>query len=246
MELISIDAIGTPPPRKPLIQDIMYEGELSLVYGASGSGKSAIVTSMLALASIKQDIGPYQSGWIDVYWFPTENPNEHCRRLVAMRDKNTEKYGVIGTHYVTRDPLTLVGPNSAKHVEYISEFIEENRSFASPVMVVDTLNQSMPGAEENSSTSMSEVVANLKAIQANHPRLHVMTIHHSGKKKENGPRGHSSLFAAMDTCMFVSSNRGQRCLEITKQRGEKASAKIGFKTINSPFLGARCVDVEYL
>ena len=56
-----------------------------------------------------------------------------------------------------------------------------------------------------------------------------MIVHHSGKKKENGPRGHSSLFAAMDSCFFLSSLKDNLQLEVTKDRGGKRGKKIKFR-----------------
>ena len=63
------------------------------------------------------------------------------------------------------------------------------------------------------------------------PNIHIMIFHHSGKKKENGPRGHSSLFAAMDTCFFLSQLEKRLQLEVTKERGGKRGRKIKFNLV---------------
>jgi len=76
-----------------------------------------------------------------------------------------------------------------------------------------------------------------------------MIVHHSGKKKENGPRVHSSLFAAMDSCFFLSSLKACRQLEVTKDRGGELGMKIKFTltSINSDDdNGNSTVGVTYL
>ena len=113
----------------------------------------------------------------------------------------------------------------------IADLLRQNDAGRPQVVVVDTLNQAMAGLDENGSVGMSEVVSNLKFLLSLCPDIHIMIVHHSGKKKENGPRGHSSLFAAMDTCFFLSQLEKKLQLEVTKDRGGKKGKKVRFTLI---------------
>jgi hypothetical protein len=89
----------------------------------------------------------------------------------------------------------------------------------------------MADFDKNASVVMSKVNSNLKIFLSLCPDIHIMIVHHSGKKKENGPRGHSSLFAAMDSCFFLSSLKNNLQLEVTKDRGGKRGRKIKFNLV---------------
>jgi hypothetical protein len=68
---------------------------------------------------------------------------------------------------------------------------------ASGVVVIDTLNQATPGADENSSIDMGIAISRLQHLQELLGGL-VLIIHHTGKNTTQGLRGHSSLKAALD------------------------------------------------
>lgn len=75
----------------------------------------------------------------------------------------------------------------------------------------------MAGAEENSSEAMGSLVRHLDAIKAATGST-VAVVHHLGKDKERGARGHSLLKAAVDTEFEVSKSRDVLVLKVTKQR----------------------------
>ena len=57
--------------------------------------------------------------------------------------------------------------------------------FSSGVLVIDTLNRAAPGADENDSAAMGEIIAATKAIQAELGGL-VLLVHHCGKDQTKG------------------------------------------------------------
>jgi hypothetical protein len=77
------------------------------------------------------------------------------------------------------------------------------------ILVIDTLNASAPGVDENGSVGMGSVLSGAKRLAQITEGL-VILIHHSGKNEGAGLRGHSSLLAALDTAIFVSTKAG-RC-----------------------------------
>lgn len=74
-------------------------------------------------------------------------------------------------------------------------------------VVIDTLNRSMPGGDENSSKDMSTVIdacTRLRMVTSACVKL----VHHSGKNQDAGARGHSSLLGAVDTEIELRSTDG--------------------------------------
>ena len=84
MKMFKLSEAPLPPPREYLIEGLIYKGEISLLYGPSGSGKSAIIEDMFTRAAAGLAVGRLQAQELDVYWFATENPHEHLRRFAAM------------------------------------------------------------------------------------------------------------------------------------------------------------------
>lgn len=68
-------------------------------------------------------------------------------------------------------------------------------------------------------------------------RVRGIHTHHTGKAKERGPRGHSSLYAALDTCLMVDETEsGMRMVELVKTRQGPGGKKYYF-TIENIALG---------
>lgn len=230
MKILKLSEIPSRSPSDFIIDGLIFCGEMSLVYGPSGVGKSAIVMDMLYRASAGLTVAGRQTREVDVFWFPTENLAGHCHRLMVTSYNLNGLSKVRGEHYVPTGQLNLLGTEAREmlagvSVKLLKEKANNNRL---QILVVDTLSQAIAGADENGSAAMSEVIFNLKSLMIENPELHVMIVHHSGKKKENGPRGHSSLFAAMDSCFFVSSVKNYSKFENTKQRNTKPADPLKF------------------
>lgn len=250
MEMFKLSEAPSIPPREYLIEGLIYKGEISLLYGPSGSGKSAIIEDMFTRAAAGLAVGSLQAVELDVYWFATENPHEHLRRVANMDAQLTKISKTHGQHYLTFEQLTLVGDGARNRMASLADLLRQQYEGRPQVVVVDTLNQAMAGLDENGSAGMSEVIANLKFLLSLCPDIHIMIVHHSGKKKENGPRGHSSLFAAMDSCFFLSALKNNIQLEVTKNRGGKKGRKLKFRLsgieTNNDGMKASTVAVEYI
>jgi hypothetical protein len=97
------------------------------------------------------------------------------------------------------------------------------------VIVVDTLAQTTPGANENAGEDMGKALGHCK-------RLHEMTgalvllIHHSGKDQAKGARGWSGLRAACDAEIeVIRSEAGARELRLSKNKDGEDGLRWGFQ-----------------
>jgi putative DNA primase/helicase len=100
-----------------------------------------------------------------------------------------------------------------------------------PVVTIDTLNQASPGADENTSQDMGRIIANSKRLAAAVSGL-VILIHHAGKNRTQGLRGHSSLHAAMDVVIEVATlDSKHKTWTITKAKDDSSDVKRDFDLV---------------
>lgn len=135
-------------------------------------------------------------------------------------------------------PINLIDP---VQVQELIDCIRRDSHLYAPIklVVLDTLNATMQGADENTSDGMGAYKLAMLRI-ASECKLFVLAIHHTGKDPSKGGRGHSSLYGAVDAEFTVAPEMeeveegrktrlvptGRKCIAGTKQRdGELMSAK---------------------
>ena len=141
--------------------------------------------------------------------------------------------------------------NDRDSVEDLAHHI--NQAGGVDVIFIDTLNRAIPGSDENLSTDMGMVIAHSNQLIELTGAAVVLT-HHTGKAKERGPRGHSSLYAALDTCLMVDQvESGLRTVELVKTRQAVGGNKYYFSIENIdlgeddyglPIVGPALTEVE--
>jgi len=93
--------------------------------------------------------------------------------------------------------------------------------------VIDTVAQASPGGDENAPETMGLIVNAGQRIRDRF-RCCVVLVHHAGKDKGRGARGHSSLRAAADVEIEIVETHGQRVARVTKSRDGESGAEIAF------------------
>jgi len=130
------------------------------------------------------------------------------------------------THNVELNDL-LVMPCTVDFVDpegNLNEFIDLLTEIKQEVgdlkmIIIDTLARAVGGADENSGQDMGMLVRHADIIKE-YTQAHICFIHHSGKDKAKGARGHSSLRAAVDTEIEISRQEGDNFsnIKFAKQR----------------------------
>ena len=95
------------------------------------------------------------------------------------------------------------------------------------LIVIDTLNQASPSADENSSQDMGTIIKHLKRLQEATGGL-VLIDHHTGKNTAQGLRGHSSLKAALDANIEVTGGDKKSWILEKSKDGEDGKS-FGFR-----------------
>ncbi len=215
--LLSDDDLCKLPPMQWRIKRVLPQTGLAAVYGASGSGKSFLVLDGLqALAAGREWFG-YKTNSCNVLYCALEGEGGIAGRVAAYRIR----------HGATAQNIRyLVQPFSLLDGEDIADLAQAIKAAGqgADVVVLDTLNRAAPGADENDSKNMGQIIAAAKELQTLIGGL-VVLVHHTGKDASKGLRGHSSLHAALDAAIEVRRDGDNREWLIAKSKdGEDGEA----------------------
>ena len=204
--------VQAEPSAIPLIHGLISKGQLVMIAGPSGSGKSVFQLHLGAALLNAPDVFGYAI------------PKRGRFLYVNLEGDLKHRLEAIEQHYPgwsfpAPEAIFLTRPwrlNDWDSVEGLAHHIQ--RAGGVDVIFIDTLNRAIPGSDENLSTDMGMVIKHSNRLIELTGAAVVLT-HHTGKAKERGPRGHSSLYAALDTCIMVDQvESGLRTIELVKTR----------------------------
>lgn len=210
-KLISAPDFAKLPATDWLIKGVFPTTGLACVYGDSGSGKSFLCLDMaFAIAT--------GSNWFDhpvksapVVYMALEASTGLIQRLNAWEQHRGQELPL--TCKIFNDDFDLTDP---KDVDQLIAILPPDC-----VIFIDTLNRASSNADENSSKEMGAILKGAQCLQRSTNGL-VVLIHHSGKNKGAGPRGHSSLYAALDSCMLVERHSKYHSWKMVKVKDDQA------------------------
>lgn len=218
---------------KPILDDLfLINGVLPLrglvgLYGAPGTGKTFVALHMAYCISRGYDFLGRRSEQAAVIYCALEGggvfPNR-CAAYVKHYGLNEQEQSDFG---LVRTPMNLRTKNG--HGPALSELIKQSQDQGHSVrlVVIDTLNRAFEGGDENSGADMGAFLSQAEALQSDND-LCVLFVHHSGKDKALGMRGHSSLLGAVDTELKVVREDECRILTVSKQRDGEGGQQFGF------------------
>lgn len=222
--------VQAEPSAIPLIHGLISKGQLAMIAGPSGSGKSVfqlhLGAALLNGSVVFDHTIPKRARMLYVNLEGDLKP-----RLEAIEQHHP------GWTFPAPHAMFLTRPwrlNDRDSVDDLANHV--NQAGGVDVIFIDTLNRATPGSDENLSTDMGMVIAHANLL-INKTGAAVVLTHHTGKAKERGPRGHSSLYAALDTCLMVDETEsGMRMVELVKTRQGPGGKKYYF-TIENIALG---------
>lgn len=201
------------PQKVWLIDSVIGAGDLVMVYGASGCGKTHVVIDLIFSACMGS---PFARRFpvarrLNVAYAAGEGLSGLAQRFAAVMD-----------YYSYHDPIfdysnftffetvpQLYAGEDAIYSERITDFIAEwkerqAKGEAQPldILVIDTLHTATAGADENSAKDMG-IVLNLAKRATKELGCAVVLVHHTGKNGET-ERGSSALRGAMDTMIHIA------------------------------------------
>lgn len=223
--LITAAQLAAMPVQPYRVRDLLPAKGVAAVYGPSGSGKSFLVMDLaMALAEGATTWFGHKLKAAPVAYVALEGQGGLRQRVKAweIHHKQTAPHGMrflLGGHNL------LDRSNGERLAADIQETLGPGA-----VVVIDTLNQATPGADENSSQDMGLIITNAQRLAELIDGL-VILVHHTGKDAARGLRGHSSLLAALDAAVEVRFEKGTRSWHVAKSKDGDPGGPRGFELV---------------
>jgi hypothetical protein len=204
------------PPKEWMIDQILGRGDLIMVYGAPGSGKTFATVDMAVSACLgKSWAGRFEVDRpLTVAYAIGEGGSGFAQRLQAVGEYHNVT-DIPNLHIYMTAPQLYNASDPCNASQFANEYAAAQAAGeVAPldVLFLDTLHSVTSGADENSSQHMGQVLHQAKAI-ADRLGCAVCLVHHTNKAG-TGERGSSALRGAMD-CMIevkeVGSSRLMTC-----------------------------------
>lgn len=221
-KLLSGADLCNAPPMRWMVRGVLPLEGLAALYGASGSGKSFLMLDIAAAVA-----------GTDCEWFGrrvTQAPVTYvCLEGEAGTGKRVKAWSLHhnkpvpdALRFITQ-PFDLLSDDVADLARAVIA-----GGGARGLVILDTLNRAAPGADENSSVDMGNLIAAAKELQNLTGGL-VLLVHHTGKDSAKGLRGHSSLYAALDGAIEVIANDNRRSWSVAKSKDDVTGDAHPFK-----------------
>lgn len=208
------------------VKGLLGENQLSVIYGESNCGKTFFMTDLGFHVSMGRE---WRSRRVDqggLIYAALEGSYGLKNRVAAYR----MTHGLDGALFaMVATQIDFLNPegNIGEFIDCIKRAADEMGSCK--MVVIDTLARAMAGGDENSGQDMGMLVYHADRIRYE-TGAHVSFVHHSGKNRALGARGHSSLRAAVDTEIEISRDEGANfsTIRIPKQREMEADSEMFF------------------
>jgi len=211
-------------PTEWLIKGVLPAADLCAVYGGSGSGKTFVVLDMAAAIATGTPWRGHKTRKGRVLVVAAEGAGGFGNRVQALCSHIGVPADQLDIGLITVPPNILEDDDIAELVASIKAVGEVS------VIVIDTLAQVTPGANENTSEDMGKALVHCRVISTATGAT-VLLVHHSGKDATRGARGWSGFKAAMDAEIEVIRHEDSPIREIAvrKQKDGSDGARWGFK-----------------
>ncbi|MFZ2315516.1 MAG: AAA family ATPase [Gammaproteobacteria bacterium] len=212
-KLLSGAALLNAPPMRWMVHGVIPAEGLAALYGASGSGKSFLILDMA-----------FSIATGEKYWFGlkvTKAPVTYiCLEGESGIGKRIKAWGTYCNKPIP-DELKFVTQSFNLLSDDISELAKAIIAGGGHggLIIIDTLNRAAPGADENSSVDMGNIIAAAKKLQSLTGGV-ALLVHHTGKDTTKGLRGHSSLYAALDGAIEVIKTDNRREWSVAKSKDD--------------------------
>jgi hypothetical protein len=212
-------ADGEPPGW--IIKAVLPKGELVVLFGESGSGKSFVALDLCMSIARGEPWREHRTKQGQVVYIAAEGGGGFRKRLKAYAAHHE-----IDLAGVPFDVIHGV-PNFLQRADAVDVARSIAKGGPVSVVVVDTFAQVMPGANENASEDMGVALAHCRGIHRATGAT-IMLVHHSGKDTTKGARGWSGLRAAADAEIEVVRGPAGRAIRVTKQKDGDDMSLWGF------------------
>jgi len=223
---LSIDEVEALPPPRWLVQGILVEASIAAIYGPPESCKSFLAVDMAMAVAGGMDWHGRAVERGGVLYIAAEGAPGLGKRMRAWK-VNRGAQGRTFQLHLMRDELNLAAEKDGGVRAFVQAVTDELGPLR--LIVIDTLNQTAAGADENSAKDMGRYIASMKRLR-DATGATVVVVHHSGKDVSKGMRGSTALLGAMDTTVEVERATDGHSIKVAvhKQKDAERESPIRF------------------
>jgi hypothetical protein len=223
--LLDLDELEALPPPTWLIDELIADHGLSIVYGDPGAGKSFIVLDMALRIAFGMDWHGVAAKQTGVLYIAGEGARGLGKRVKGWRREHALEGADAPFLLLPIAVQMLDAKDRAKLCRTINA-AKDRAGFPIGLTIIDTVSRAIAGQDENGQESMSSFVGACGDIQM-HTGGAVIGVHHSGKDKERGMRGSTVLLGGCDASMKVTkSDDGRVTIDVEKQKDAEEAKPI--------------------
>jgi hypothetical protein len=207
-------------PRSYVLKGLISSGEMSVIYGEPGCGKSFIVQYLAWKVAQGAEVFGRKVKPTSVLYIALEGEGGFHDRVKAFK----AEYGDADFKYVAQSVNFFSDGDAVKNV------IRVVKDQGAKWVIVDTLARAMSEGDENTPRDMGRLVTVLDGVKQE-TGAHITLVHHSGKDESRGMRGHSALNGAADVSMLVKQDARseERTVEVKKNKNGPSGSLLAFK-----------------
>ena len=215
--------LALQPPGNWLIKGVLPDADLIVLFGASGSGKTFVALDMAFAVALGIPWRGHKAEQGTVVIVAAEGSGGLGKRAKAYATLYGIDLNTTPIHVITAAPNFLQEDDIAEVLAAIKALGDV------ALVVVDTLAQVTPGANENSAEDMGRALANTRLIREL-AGASTLAVHHAGKDASKGSRGWSGIKAAADAQIEILRHEdGQREIHIEKMKDGEDGTRFGFR-----------------
>ena len=234
---------GDKPPEPPpwLIRDLIPQGELAIIAGQWGAGKTFIGVDLAACVMLGLPFAGHEvvrSG--AVLWLAAEGASEvEIRLKAAAADRNGRDPGRLPFARQAFDVPRLTAPEAEEQLLGLISAFNAGLATRFPgvqgaAVIIDTLGSAAGWADANSSSEAQTVMNMLRRVNRRTGALQVV-VDHFGKVAETGVMGASAKPQSAEVILAalsdrdISGNHSNRRMAVAKSRFGASGAVTTFK-----------------
>jgi len=210
------DYLASRKALKWFIKGVLPNAELSAVFGASGSGKTFLALHQACCLALGTPWFGLRVRRTKVLYVAAEGASGMRDRVSAWCLANDVPVSALdGWLYILGEQPNLMEKADVKALYQAILKVAPEIGPGVELIVLDTMAQVTPGANENSGEDMGQFLANIKLL-GKKLGAHIQLIAHSGKDAAKGVRGWSGIKGALDSEIEVVRTADYRAAIVTK------------------------------
>lgn len=212
-DIIDVTDFVNRRPVDWLVKGVLPRNALTMEYGGSGDGKTFVTLDMCMAICRGVDWNDRKVNKGRVIYVCAEGAGGFVSRVKAYcKEYEIDIETLKNTFGIITDVPNFRAPADVKLI------IERAKAWGDvDLIVIDTLAQTITGADENSGKDMSVALKCAETLQKT-LNTTVKLIHHAGKDEDRGARGWSGMKGPLDAQFWVYREGEQRTFWLAKQK----------------------------